>query len=231
MAGLRAAGVGRADRGGALSDHHRDLGAARSRGGRPRAGSSDDRRAQHRHHRRAAQGPDRVRRQPAHRDPARGRPLHSDGGGHLARRARWDTAGGGGHHEGVHLHRRGRRRRRHHQLRRRRGVCADGQRDAGQPEELDPQPSVRVRPDGCGLRGAAGLPGVADLPDDGAGSLRLRHPAGGVLLQPGVPRAAEGAAQRGPLGSRGGAVPGRHRLLPAVPDQPRGRPRDRLPAP
>ena len=36
--------------------------------------------------------------------------------------------------------------------------------------------------------GAARLPGVAELADDGAGRLRLRHPARGVLLQPGLRR-------------------------------------------
>ena len=57
-------------------------------------------------------------------------------------------------------------------------------------------------------------------------------PARGVLLQPGLRRQpAPGVHQRGPLGARRGAVPGRRRLLPAVPGQPRGRPRDRLPAP
>ena len=34
--------------------------------------------------------------------------------------------------------------------------------------------------------GAARLPGVADVADDGARGLRLRHPARGVLLQPGL---------------------------------------------
>ena len=48
------------------------------------------------------------------------------------------------------------------------------------------------------------------------------------------PAYTDGAAarvhQRGALGARRRAVPGRRRLLPAVPDQPRGRPRHRLSA-
>ena len=96
----------------------------------------------------------------------------------------------------------------------------------GQSEELDAQPAVRLHPH---RQRRTRLPGVAELADDGARRLRLRHPARGVLLQPGVRRrAAQGVHQRGALGARCGAVPGRRRLLPAVPDQPRGRPRHRI---
>src|ERR1700730_2943566 len=76
------------------------------------------------------------------------------------------------------------------------------------------------------------LPGVADVTGDTARGLRLRDPAGDVLLQPGL--WAGGAAarvhQRGPLGTWRGAVPGRRRLIPAIPDQPRGGARDRVSA-
>ncbi len=66
------------------------------------------------------------------------------------------------------------------------GVRPDGQRDAGQPKELDAQPAVRVHR--AIDSGRARLPGVAELADDGARRLRLRHPARGVLLQPGLHR-------------------------------------------
>ena len=58
-----------------------------------------------------------------------------------------DAAGRPGHRQGVHLHRRDRGRHRHHDVRRRRRLRPDGQPDAGQSEELDAQPAVRVHPD------------------------------------------------------------------------------------
>ena len=69
--------------------------------------------------------------------------------------------------------------------------------------------------------GEPGLSDLAELADDGPGGLRLRHPARGVVLQPRLRRrAAARVHQRGALGAWRGAVPGRRRLLPAVPDQP-----------
>ena len=113
----------------------------------PDPGAADHRPGQHRDHRRAAEGDDAVRRQSADRHPARRRALHRGGRQDVAHRARRDSEGGRGHDQVVHLHRRGGGRRRHHLGRRGRGVRADGQRDARQPEELDPQSAVRVHPD------------------------------------------------------------------------------------
>ena len=62
----------------------------------PDAGPADHRRRQHRHHRRAAEGADSVRRQPADRDPARRRAVHRGGRQDLAHRAGRDAAGGQG---------------------------------------------------------------------------------------------------------------------------------------
>ena len=160
LAGLRAAGARRADRRGGLPDRHRNQRAGTAEADGTGAGPADHRRGQHGDHRRAAQGADAVRRQPAHRHPARRRPVHRGGRQDLAHRARHRPAGRRGHRQGVHLHRRGRGRRRHHRVRRRRRLRADGQRDAGQPEELDAQPAVRVHPDRRARR--ARLPGVAD---------------------------------------------------------------------
>ena len=79
--------------------------------------------------------------------------------------------------------------------------AADGRPDAGQPQELDAQPAVRVHPD---RQRQTRLPGLADVSDDGARGLRLRIPARDVLLQPGLRArpAGAGVRQRGALGAR-----------------------------
>ena len=115
-------------------------------------------------------------------------------------------------------------------VRRRQRICPDGRPDAGQSEGLDAQSAIRLRPD---RQRQARLPDFAGVPGDGAGGLRLRISAGDVLLQPGfrAGQAAAGDHQRGALGARSGAVRRRRRVLPAVRDQPRGRPCHRLRAP
>ena len=79
--------------------------------------------------------------------PARGRPVHRGRRQDLAHRAGHHPEGRPGHREDVHLHRRGGGRRRHLVVRRRRGLRPDGHRDAGQSQELDPQPAVRIPAD------------------------------------------------------------------------------------
>ena len=105
--------------------------------------------------------------------------------------------GRAGHRTRVHLHRRdrGRRRHRHRSAATRRS--AGWSTDAGEPEELDQRPAVRVPPH---RQRATRLPDLADLADD--------HPCRlcgydiqleVVLLQPGH---RPGRAQRAALGAR-----------------------------
>ena len=188
-------------------------------------------RGEHGDRRRAAEGADPVRRQPADRHPARRRAVHRGGRQDLAHRA--------GHGS-----------RRSARAPPRCSPTPSRSRTASTPPRsaaTRTSPGWSARPWATrragrttrSSRSPASTSGEPDFrvsltsPDDGARGLRLRDSDRDVLLQPVLRarRPAAGVHQRGPLGARRGAVPGRRRLLPAVPDQPRGRPRHRLPAP
>jgi hypothetical protein len=67
--------------------------------------------------------------------------------------------------------------------------------------------------------------------DSGQPDFRVSLTSPMTVRQPGLPRRpAPRLRQRGALGARRRTVPGRRRLLPAVPGQPRGRPRHRVSA-
>src|SRR5699024_6208866 len=122
----------------------------------------------------------------------------------------------------LHLLRGHRRGCGHHRLRRGRGLRPDDRCDTGEPEELDQRRALRLR---ARRRPRCGFPRQPDLRGDRARDLRLPDRGRDLLLQR---RRRPGGAQRAALGARGGGLPGRHRRLPPVHDQPRGRARDRL---
>ena len=130
----------------------------------------------------------------------------------------------------VHVHRRGRGRRRHDDVRRRRRVsprwstrrwpirrAGRTTRSSRSPASTPANPDFRISlsspmtvREGCGY----------DIPLEAS----CYNPVSRTDQHAGV-------HQRGSLGARRGALPGRRRLLPAVRGQPRGRPRHRIPAP